>query len=122
MREEDLTGLLQLAAWSETAARLPRHLACDTLRVETTQGVRLTKNAAVVHANPRVAATWQENRRDAYSTLEHDRSKVARLRYPWALFSILAPHKRKNAKREQGKDCLVNFGRGNTGASLFSSG
>src|SRR5260370_1252122 len=36
-------------------------------------GVRLSENLAVPYANSRVAATWQENRRDAYSTLARKR-------------------------------------------------
>jgi hypothetical protein len=39
---------------------------------QTTWALNAVFAAAVVHANSRVVATWQENTRDAYSTLARD--------------------------------------------------
>ena len=52
------------------SARKRRHLACAALLAEPSQRIPTIREPSLLSmANSRVAATWQENRRDAYSTL-----------------------------------------------------
>jgi hypothetical protein len=57
------------------ALRVPLFMMIGFACATFSQVLTASENVAVVHANSRVAATRQENRRDAYFTLA--RSKVA---------------------------------------------